>query len=62
MRNNPIERFGALAPMHSFNDKQNYLMVFSAAETVCSMVIEVVTEPRPPGTGVMASTTGSTDS
>ena len=23
MRNNPIERFGALAPMHSFNDKQN---------------------------------------
>lgn len=34
-------------------------MVFSAAETVCSIVIEVVTEPSPPGTGVMASTIGS---
>ena len=32
----------------------------SAASTVCSIVTEVVTEPMPPGTGVIAPTTGST--
>ena len=34
----------------------------SAASTTCFMRTEVVTEPTPPGTGVMASTMGSTSS
>ena len=37
-------------------------VIFSAASTTCAMVTLVVTVPIPPGTGVIASTTGSTSS
>lgn len=40
--------------------QRNYLFAFSAASTTWPTSTEVVTLPTPPGTGVMASTMGST--